>query len=170
MVESRDPPPHLKESALLSIASLLHVVFSVIWVGGMFFAWMILRPVAAGTLEAPERLMLWRRVFAKFFVWIWKAVVLVPLTGYWMGFTMYSQMAHWPTHVHVMHGLAWIMVVIFLAVFFLPFRTLRAAVDTQDWETGARSLGQIRQLVGLNLILGLIVVIVASGGRFGLLG
>lgn len=153
-----------------SIASLLHVLFAVIWVGGMFFAYMILRPAAANVLESPERLMLWRRVLAKFFVWVWKAVVIVPLTGYWLGFAVFNGMDSWPTHVHVMHGLGLIMVVLYLAVFFLPFRQLRAAVDTQDWQRGGEALANVRRLVGINLILGLIVVAVASGGRYGLLG
>ncbi|MEX0730486.1 MAG: CopD family protein [Aquisalimonadaceae bacterium] len=155
---------------MLSIASLLHVLFAVIWVGGMFFAWVILRPVSAQVLEPPERLMLWRRVLAKFFVWVWKAVVLILLSGYWMGFSLWQQMANWPLHAHVMHGLGWIMVVLFLLVFFLPFRQLRQAVDAQDWPAAAGSLAAIRRLVGINLVLGLVVVVVASGGRFGLLG
>lgn len=155
---------------MTSIASLLHVLFAVIWVGGMFFAYMILRPAAATTLETPERLMLWRRVLAKFFVWVWKSVVIVLLSGYWLALTVFRSMGDWPTHVHTMHGLGLIMAVLFLCVFFLPFRQLRAAVDTQDWERGARALANVRRLVAVNLVIGLIVVVVASGGRFGLLG
>lgn len=155
---------------VLSLASLLHVVFAVIWVGGMFFAWMILRPVAGQVLEEPERLMLWRRVLAKFFVWVWKSAVLILLTGYWLGFGIWQQMANWPTHVHVMHGLGLVMVALFLLTFFLPFRVLREAVDSQDWSRGSAALANIRRLVATNLVLGLVVVIAASGGRFGLLG
>ena len=154
----------------MSIASLLHVLFAVIWVGGMFFAWVILRPVAVETLEPPERLMLWRRVLAKFFVWVWKSAILVPLTGYWLAFAMSGGMGDWPTHIHLMHGLGLVMVVLFLVVFFLPFRQLRRAVDAGDWPEGGKALGRIRQLVGINLIIGILVVIIASGGRFGLLG
>ncbi len=155
---------------MISIANLVHVLFAVIWVGGMFFAYVILRPVAASTLEAPERLMLWRRVLAKFFVWVWKSVIIVLLSGYWLGFAVFSSMGDWPTHVHVMHGFGLIMAVLFLAVFFVPFRQLRNAVDTQDWEAGSRALANVRRLVAVNLVVGLVVVAVASGGRFGLLG
>ncbi|SEO92129.1 CopD family protein [Aquisalimonas asiatica] len=155
---------------MISIGSLLHVLFAVIWVGGMFFAYVILRPVAAATLEAPERLMLWRRVLAKFFVWVWKSVVIVLLTGYWLGFGMFQSMGDWPTHVHVMHGLGLIMALLFLVVFFLPFKQLRSAVDTQDWQRGTEALANVRRLVGINLVIGLVVVAAASGGRLGLLG
>jgi len=151
---------------MLSISSLLHVLFAAIWVGGMFFAWVILRPVAAQVLESPERLMLWRRVLAKFFVWVWKSVVLVLLTGYGLAFALWQDMGNWPTHVHVMHGLGLIMALLFLLVFFVPFRRLRQAVDMQDWSAGAAALADIRKLVGVNLALGIVVVISASGGRF----
>ena len=86
------------------------------------------------------------------------------------GTAVFSGMDAWPTHVHVMHGLGLIMAVLFLAVFFLPFRQLRKAVDAQDWEHGSRALANVRRLVALNLVIGVIVVVVASGGRFGMLG
>jgi len=37
----------------MSIAITLHLLAVVVWVGGMFFAWMALRPVAAPLLEPP---------------------------------------------------------------------------------------------------------------------
>ena len=44
----------------------IHVLSAVVWVGGMFFALLVLRP-AVGPLEPAVRLALWRRVFARFF-------------------------------------------------------------------------------------------------------
>lgn len=42
----------------MSAMVTLHVLSVVIWVGGMFFAYMVLRPVAAAQLEPPVRLTL----------------------------------------------------------------------------------------------------------------
>lgn len=39
----------------MPLAITLHVLSAVVWVGGMFFAWMALRPVAASLLEPPPR-------------------------------------------------------------------------------------------------------------------
>ena len=36
---------------VFSFAYTLHVLAALIWVGGMFFAWMILRPAAMAALE-----------------------------------------------------------------------------------------------------------------------
>lgn len=48
------------------LALVLHSLAAAVWVGGMFFAYMALRP-AAGALEPPQRLTLWRGTFDRFF-------------------------------------------------------------------------------------------------------
>jgi uncharacterized membrane protein len=149
----------------MAIALILHLLAATVWVGGMFFAYMVLRPVAAGTLEAPLRLTLWVRVFTGFFPWVWFAVISLLLTGYPMLFGVFGSMGNAPIYVHLMQAMGLIMMLIFGHVFFAPFRRLKRAVAAEDWETGGRQLAQIRRLVGVNLVLGLMVVTMAGGGR-----
>ena len=52
----------------------LHLLGVLFWVGGITFAYTVLRP-AAGPLEPPVRLALWRRVFATFLPWVAVAIV-----------------------------------------------------------------------------------------------
>ena len=151
---------------LNAAAIALHILSVVVWVGGMFFAYMCLRPAAGAVLEPPQRLRLWSGTFARFFPWVWASVLLLPLTGYWMAYSAYIQMKYFPVYVHVMQGLGIVMIMIYLHVFFAPYRRLRRAVDAEDWQAGGRSLNQIRMLVGLNLILGIAVVVAASAGRY----
>ena len=150
----------------MPFAIALHILAAVIWVGGMFFAYMALRPVAASLLEPPLRLPLWSQTFARFFPWVWAAVLLLPLTGYWMILVPFEGFANAGVHTHVMQGLGWAMIVIFLHVYFAPYRRLQRAVAERNWPEGARQLAQIRDLVGLNLILGLATIIVATGGAY----
>ena len=149
----------------MAIALVLHLLAVVVWVGGMFFAYMVLHPVAAGTLEAPQRLTLWARVFRGFFPWVWFAVISLLLTGYTMLFGVFHTMANAPIYVHIMQALGLIMMLIFGHVFFAPFRRLKRAVSEENWETGGRQLAQIRRLVGINLVIGLLVIVAAGGGR-----
>lgn len=149
-----------------SVLLALHALSAVLWVGGMFFAYMVLRPVAASLLQPPERLTLWSQVFGRFFPWVWASVVLLPVTGYWMIFSVLGGMGSAPLYVHIMNGLGILMILIYLHVFFAPYRRLRKAVTAQDWQRGGASLNQIRLLVGINLLIGLIVIVVATGGRF----
>ena len=65
-----------------------------------------------------------------------------------------------------MFSLGLLMMGIFMYVFFVPYKRLKAAVSTADWPTGAKHLARIRQLVGINTVLGIVTIAVAVGGRF----
>ncbi len=150
-----------------SISIVLHLLSAVIWVGGMFFAYMFLRPVAASQLEPPARLSLWLGVFKKFFPFVWLSILFLPLTGYLMIFDIWGSMAATPLYVHIMNGIGTAMILVYLHVYFAPFKRLDAAVRDQNWPEGGRNLNMIRKLVGFNTLLGLTVVLVASAGRMG---
>ena len=150
----------------MSVSIALHLISAVIWVGGMFFAHMALRPAAAQVLEPPHRLQLWVQVFKRFFLWVWLSVIVILVTGYWMLFGVFGGFANAGIHIHLMHGGGILMVLIYLHVFFAPYRRLRHAVVVQDYTEGVNQLAQIRKLVTLNLSIGLIVGLVASGGRY----
>jgi uncharacterized membrane protein len=68
--------------------------------------------------------------------------------------------------MHIMLGRGIIMMLIFLHVFFAPYKKLKQAVAEQRWADGAKALGQIRMLVGINLSIGLITAIVAVAGKY----
>ncbi len=150
----------------MSVSIALHLISAVIWVGGMFFAHMALRPAAAQVLDPPHRLQLWVQVFKRFFLWVWLSIIVILVTGYWMLFGVFGGFANAGMHIHLMHGGGILMVLIYLHVFFAPYRRLRHAVVVQDYTEGVNQLAQIRKLVTLNLSIGLIVVLVASGGRY----
>jgi len=139
----------------------LHLLAALIWVGGMFFAWMVLRP-AAGTLQAPERLTLWLEVFRRFFVWVWIAVVVLPITGVGMLHMGFSGFDGAPRYVHVMMALYLAMLALFLRIQALQLPAMRRAVEVRDWPAAGAVLGRIRRLVAFNLLLGLSVVALAA--------
>ncbi len=150
----------------MSLALALHLLAAVVWVGGMFFAHLCLRPSALAALEPPQRLTLWNQVFRRFFLWVWIAILTLPVTGYWMVFAGFGGMehVHWP--IHLMQSTALIMIGIYLWIYFGPYQELRRAVGDQRWPDGGTALNRIRPLVLTNLTLGLITVAVAGVGRW----
>ena len=150
----------------MGIALLLHLLAAVVWVGGMFFAYVALRPVAAAQLEPPARLTLWAGVFKVFFPWVFAAIVTLLLSGYWMVLSFFGGFDEVGLHVHLMIWGGYVMMLLFFHVFFAPFKRLKRAVAAADWPGGAKSLAQIRVLIGINLSIGLVVVAIASGGRY----
>jgi uncharacterized membrane protein len=152
-------------TALASASLILHSLAAVVWVGGMFFAHQALRPAAAA-LEPGPRLMLWSRVLGRFFAWVFAAIALLLLTGYAMVFCVYSGFGGIGLHINLMQGIGILMMLLFFHLYFAPWRRFRDAVARQDWAEGARQLGQIRTIVTINLVLGVIVVAIGSGGRY----
>lgn len=150
----------------MSLLFALHVLAAVIWVGGMFFAYMALRPVAASLLEPPVRLTLWVQVFQRFFPWVWLSVAVLLVSGLWMIFGFLGGMGGVRWHVHLMLTLGLVMMLIYAHVYFAPFRRLKLAVAAGNWADGSTRLGQIRKLIATNLTLGLLVVAVATAGRY----
>ena len=150
----------------MAIAIVLHLLPAVIWVGGMFFAYVALRPVAASQLEPPARLSLWVGVFNRLFPWVFASIALILASGLWIVYAVFGGFAATGLYVHVMLVLGILMMLIFFHVFFAPFKRLKQSVAQEDWPNGGRQLAQIRIMIGINLLLGLLTIAVASGGRY----
>lgn len=152
----------------MNLTLLFHMLGVVVWVGGMFFAYMALRPVAASVLEPPQRLSLWTGVFGRFFPWVWASVALILGSGLHMLMKLGGAAA--PHYALAMLALGVVMMLIFAHVFFAPYKKLKRAVGEQDWKAGGAALGQIRRLIGINLSLGLLTIAVVFVGRALMLG
>lgn len=149
----------------MALLIALHILAAVIWVGGMFFAYVVLRP-AAGPLLPEARLELWRRVFGRFLPWVWLSIAVLLVSGYGIILVYLGGFAGAPLHVHVMQGIGIVMMLLFLHLFFAPWRRFRTAVDHAQFAEAAKPLNQIRQIIAVNLVLGLVTVIVGASGRF----
>ncbi len=150
-----------------SLAFTIHILGAVIWVGGMFFAHMILRPSAIEKLEPPRRLPLWLAVFGRFFFWVWISVIAILITGYWMIFDVFGGLAGLKaTYIHIMHAIGLIMTAIYAYIYFVLFQQFKTAVNAGNFPQGGAIINKIRNMVMTNLVLGLITIIVASGGKY----
>ena len=149
---------------LLALLLTLHIVGVVIWVGGMFFAYACLRPTLAALLEPAVRLRVWRGIFARFFVWVWWAVALIAASGLIMLVRHGMGSAPLSWHLMMTTGLVMIVLFVFVAKFLYP--VLDRAVEAEDWTTASLVLTRIRQMVGVNLILGFLTIAIATSGNF----
>jgi uncharacterized membrane protein len=142
---------------LYAVLKVLHLLFAVLWVGGMFFAYFVLRPSMVA-IDPPQRMLLHTRVFRRFFLVVWHAMPIMLVTGFAMLYLLGGPaLVPWP--IHAMAALGVIMAAVFLAIVFGPYRKFRRTTDRARMAT---SLDTIRKLIGLNLILGLLTVIFAG--------
>ena len=150
---------------MTALLLIVHLLSAVIWVGGMFFAYVCLRPVAAVLLEPNVRLPLWSAVFKRFFPWVWVSVLFLVLSGHAM-IANFGGMAGVGKHVHIMLGLGYLMIGLYCHVYFALFGKLKRFVSAQSWAEAGATLNKMRLIIGINLVLGLAVIAVASGGRY----
>ena len=150
---------------LIVLLLAIHLLAAVFWVGGMAFAYWVLRP-AAGALEPPVRLPLWRRVLARFLPWVGVSVVALLATGFAMIVLMFGGFADAPLYVNIMMATGILMMLLYLHLFFAPWRRFQGALDRQALPEAAQRLNQIRMIVAINLALGVLTILVGGTGRY----
>lgn len=128
----------------------LHLLAAVAWVGGIFFAYMALRP-ASMLLDAPLRLNLWAATFGRFFPWVWGFVAVLLVSGHVL-------MSQAPAHASLlaMAVIGWVMSLLFGYLYFVLFASLKHAVAASDTPAAAQAMTRIRPVMATNLALGLV--------------
>ena len=135
----------------------VHVLCAVIWVGGMFFAYVVLRP-SLSVLEPIQRIALHTQVFRRFFLIVWHVMPLILISGFAVLFLFYGGMAGVGWNVNVMMLLGLIMSAVFVLIVFGPYARFRR---TTDRATAVACIDRIRKLIGVNLVLGIVTIVVA---------
>ena len=132
----------------------VHILAMAAWTGGMAYALLVVRP-SLGALPASEQLAVHGLTLKRFFLVVWHAMPLVLITGWAMVFGVYGGFAGLNWAVNGMQALGLVMAVVFLVMFFGPWRRFRTAPS-------ADGLAAVRRLVSVNLGLALVVTVLAS--------
>lgn len=143
---------------------LLHILAIVVWIGGMVFAHFFLRP-AALALEPPLRIRLMHGALQRFFSAVLVAIVVVLASGLWMIGRMAKESVQagigfaMPLDWTIMATLGIVMMGIFGHIRFALFKRLSGAVASSDWPAGGAALASIRTWVGINLAIGVVIIV-----------
>lgn len=149
----------------MSLAVTLHLLAVIVWVGGMFFAHVVVRVAVNRLLEPHDRLRLMLKVFDGFFPWVWLSVILILASGYWMLFTYYAEnTALW---ISFMSAVGTVMAAIFVFIYAVPYHQFGSALRTNDMPRAVAAITLIRRLILTNLLLGVLTTVVATLGKYG---
>ena len=146
----------MKDPLMYALMNFLHLLAAIVWLGGVSFVLIALRPAAAALLSPPQRLPLMAQVLSRFFVLVWLSIGLLLLTGLPMLLSVGMKGA--PVGWHLMLGIGLLMFALFGHLYFGPFRRLKQAVSASNWPEGGRRAGQIVSLALLNLVLGALAI------------
>ncbi len=147
----------------MQIARWIHLLGVVVWVGGMFFSHVALRP-AVLALPPPQRLPLLAATLTRFLQWVAVAIVGILASGGTLIVLLGGMKAVGPA-VDAMTGTGVVMMLLYGHIVAGPFRRLRAAAAAHEWERAGAAMAEVRKLVAINLILGLVTITIAVLGR-----
>ncbi len=63
-------------------------------------------------------------------------------------------------------SVGWVMILLFGWLYWGAWADFREAVDGSNWEQAGKELNRIRQIIAINLPLGLVVVMIGASGRW----
>jgi uncharacterized membrane protein len=150
---------------LNAIALIFHLVAINVWVGGTFFAIVILGR-AIKNIAAAQQLIVWKLVLERFFTWAWVAVFILLTSGTWMVYSIYGGFDTIPVYIMLMGLIALLMISVFIYIYFFPYRQYKRLVQTNDVDSCIQKLAAIRFAGTINMILGLCVVVVIGSGPY----
>jgi len=144
----------------------LHTLAAMIWVGGLFFAHMILRPSVA-EMSPSLRLQLYRHLLPRFFKWVAIAILVLLATGYGVLLTGYrGGIFGGNLHIDLMQIIGAVMIVLYLFVLVGPYGSFKRALERNDTAAAVTAQGRMRHLLVINLLLGLFVTFIGAAGTF----
>lgn len=150
---------------LNATALILHLIAINVWVGGTFFAIVILGR-AIRNVDTSQQLALWQLVFRRFFAWTWVAVFILLSSGTWMVYSVYGGFETIPAYVKLMGIIALLMVANYMFIYFVPYRQYKRMLRIGDIDASLRKLAIIRFVGIINMLLGLCIVVIIGSGPY----
>lgn len=143
---------------------LLHLVAGIVWMGGMTFMLLALRPAALEILEPQVRARLMGAVWSRFFLVVLIAIAVLLVTGSNLYTTAFRAMKEStgvgsvPLGWNLMLLIGVAMVLIFGHIYFAGFRKFKRALAAAEWPVAAKAAAQINRLVIANFVLGWLAI------------
>lgn len=146
--------------SLYAILKAVHVLAVVLWVGGMAFAHFCLRPSVL-LLEPPLRVQLLHAVMGRFMRVVMWSAGLILVSGLWMIGRVAKQTVQsggsfsMPLDWSVMSVVGVLMIALYGHIRFALYKRMDRAVQAGDVPAAGAAMAKIRQMIAINLGLGL---------------
>ena len=149
---------------MIEIVKLIHLVAGILWMGGMAFMLLALRPAAFGLLQPPERLMLMGAVWKRFFPIVLVSIVALFSTGTNLYTTLFRAIkaatgqGSVPTGWNIRLALGLLMMGIFAYIFWVAYARFKRAMVDLDWPSAGRAAATVNTAMAINFVLGWIAI------------
>lgn len=149
----------------MTVVFPLHVLATIVFLGGLFFAVLVFQPIARG-LNGETASLLWQQILARFFVWAWVSMLLILATGIAMVFLKFGGFSGVPMIHRGNMAIGIPAIALFGYAFFGPWQRYRRTITRGDWTAAKRELTRVRAVIAVILGLGLLASVVSAVGRY----
>lgn len=145
---------------MYEVVKLTHLVAAILWMGGMAFMLLALRPAALAVMDPQSRARLMGAVWRRFFLIVIVSIVALFTTGTNLYTTAFratkaaTGSGSVPLGWNLMLVIGIVMMLIFGHIYFAGFRQFKRAVAAAEWPVAAKAAAQIQTLVLVNFVLG----------------
>jgi len=143
----------------------IHVLATIIWLGGLFLLSVVFAPSARRLDQAPA-LFMWHNVLSRFFILAWICMALILVTGIALVFLAFGGFSGVPIIHRVNSAIGIPAIILYGYLYFVPWRRFRRAMWNNDLNAAEKSLGQARLLMAIIVSLGLVASVVSVAARY----
>ncbi len=150
---------------MYEIVKLLHLIAGIVWLGGMTFMLVALRPAVMAQMQPQPRARLMAMVWGRFFPVVFGAIVVLFTTGTNLYTTAFRSIkaatgsGSVPLGWNLMLGAGLAMMLIFDHIFFAGYRKFKRALARDDWSMVAAASAQVQRFMVVNFALGWFAVV-----------
>ncbi|MEJ5339200.1 MAG: hypothetical protein ACK42C_05020 [Aquificaceae bacterium] len=132
---------------MIKSLEFLHILFAAVWIGGMVYSLLFLKPSLRELSQEEQRLRLLRAVFSRFFPAVWLSILVLFITGMgiWHGYR--RDFSDNPLF-HAKLFIFALMTLVFAYIYLFLFRK--------------EKLSHIPNLIWVNLFLGILVLLIIT--------
>ncbi len=149
---------------MYEVVKLIHLVAAILWMGGMAFMLLALRPAALAVMDPQSRARLMGAVWQRFFLIVIVSIVALFTTGTNLYTTAFraakaaTGSGSVPLGWNLMLVIGIVMMLIFGHIYFAGFRKFKRAVAAAEWPVAAKAAAQVQTLVMANFVLGWLAI------------
>ncbi len=132
---------------MIKSLEFLHIFFAIVWIGGMVYSLLFLKPSLKELPNEDQRHKLLRSVFSKFFPAVWLSILVLFITGMglWHGYRRdFSENPLFHTKLFLFA----LMILVFTYIYFFLFRK--------------NKLSHIPNLILVNLLFGIFILLIIT--------
>lgn len=149
---------------MIELVKLLHLVAAILWMGGMGFMLLALRPAALDIFQPPERMMLMGAAWKRFFPVVLVSIVVLFTTGTNMYNTSFRAIkaatgqGSVPLGWNLMLVLGLVMMAIFAHTYWGLYAKFKRAMAALDWSLAGKFASQVHTRMVVNFVLGWLAI------------